>query len=37
MYEATQMKRTYIAVVLVWVVTLSTLYAFQTYFTSLSL
>jgi len=37
MYEATQMKRTYIAVVLVWVVTLSALYAFQTYFTSLSL
>jgi hypothetical protein len=28
------MKRTYIAVVIVWVVTLSALYAFQTYFTS---
>jgi hypothetical protein len=28
------MKRTYIGVVIVWVVTLSALYAFQTYFTS---
>ena len=30
------MKRTYIRVVIVWVVTLSALYAFQTYFTSLN-
>jgi hypothetical protein len=28
------MKRTYIRVLIVWVVTLSALYAFQTYFTS---
>jgi hypothetical protein len=28
-----EMKRTYIRVLVVWVVTLSALYAFQTYFT----
>jgi hypothetical protein len=28
-----KMKRTYISVVIVWVVTLSALYAFQYYFT----
>jgi len=28
------MKRTYIGVAIVWVLTLSALYAFQTYFTS---
>jgi hypothetical protein len=29
-----EMKRTYIRVMIVWVVTLSALYAFQRYFTS---
>ena len=34
MAEAADMKRTYVRVVIVWVVTLSALYAFQTYFTN---
>ena len=29
-----EMKRTYVGVMIVWIITLSALYAFQVYFTS---